>query len=85
MNKIFRYTLYGVVVLVLIGCEEAMFAPEDLPDPLPVKPTVPLKKRPIVPTSKLPRPRVAEEFDAACEAETYEAMEWKCAEYAEEW
>ena len=30
------------------------------PEPLPVKPTVPLKKRPIVPTSKLPRPRVAE-------------------------
>ena len=33
-----------------------------------IKPTVPLKKRPIVPTTKLPRPR-AVEVDMACECE----------------
>lgn len=56
------------------------------PEPLPAKPTVPLKKRPIVPTSKLPRPRVAEYYDAEC----YDAAEWEyCetaeAEYSDEW
>ena len=66
----FRFALMCVIALVMVGCE-AMEAMEDkvdngntgedvCPEPLPVKPTVPLKKRPIVPTSKLPRPRVAE-------------------------
>lgn len=44
----------------MVGCEAGVMEPGDFsPEPLPVKPTVPLKKRPIVPTSKLPRPRVA--------------------------
>ena len=65
----------------MVGCE-ASIAPGDFnPEPLPVKPTVPLKKRPIVPTSKLPRPRVVEAY----EAETYDAAEWEYAEYSEEW
>lgn len=68
--RVFRFALMCVIALVMVGCE----AMEDIgdkvdngntgedvcPEPLPVKPTVPLKKRPIVPTSKLPRPRVAE-------------------------
>ena len=86
MTKIFRYALYGAVavaVLVLVGCE-AMEPVEDIPM-TPTKPTVPLKKRPIVPTSKLPRPRVAEEEFAAMEADCYEATEWEYAEYSEEW
>lgn len=67
--RVFRFALMCVIALVMVGCE----AMEDIgdkvdngntgedvcPEPLPVKPTVPLKKRPIVPTSKLPRPRVA--------------------------
>ena len=67
--RVFRFALMCVIALVMVGCE----AMEDVgdkvdngntgedvcPEPLPVKPTVPLKKRPIVPTSKLPRPRVA--------------------------
>ena len=70
----------------MVGCE-AMEPEESVrPDPLPAKPTVPLKKRPIVPTSKLPRPRVAEEYATAeaeaYDAEVYEAEEW---EYCEEW
>lgn len=68
--RVFKFALMCVIALVMVGCE----AMEDIgdkvdngdtgedvcPEPLPVKPTVPLKKRPIVPTSKLPRPRVAE-------------------------
>ena len=65
----------------MVGCA-ASIAPGDFnPEPLPVRPTVPLKKRPIVPTSKLPRPRVAEAY----EAEAYDAAEWEYAEYSEEW
>lgn len=87
MTKIFRYALYGVVAvaaLVLVGCE-VMEPSHDMPTVPGIKPTVPLKKRPIVPTSKLPRPRVAEEEFAAMEADCYEATEWEYAEYSEEW
>lgn len=52
--------IYSIVVLSAVAC---YFAPtQDAPvwnDARP-KPTVPLKKRPIVPTTKLPRPRIAE-------------------------
>ena len=52
--------IYSIVVLSAVAC---YFAPtQDAPtwnDDRP-KPTVPLKKRPIVPTTKLPRPRIAE-------------------------
>jgi hypothetical protein len=59
--RVFRFALMCVIALVMVGCEAEVMEPGDIsPEPLPVKPTVPLKKRPIVPTSKLPRPRVAE-------------------------
>ena len=68
----------------MVGCAVDSMAPGDFnPEPLPAKPTVPLKKRPIVPTSKLPRPRVVECYEAeAYEAEVYDAEEW---DYCEEW
>ncbi len=70
--RVFKFALMCVIALAMVGCAAEVMSPvgdngdngdngEDTnPDPLPVKPTVPLKKRPIVPTSKLPRPRVAE-------------------------
>lgn len=90
--RVFKFALLCVIALVMVGCE-ASIAPGDIsrPDPLPVKPTVPLKKRPIVPTSKLPRPRVVEAYEAETyeaevyEAEVYDAAEWEYAEYSEEW
>ena len=58
--RVFKFALMCVIALVMVGCEAEVMEPGDFsPEPLPVKPTVPLKKRPIVPTSKLPRPRVA--------------------------
>ena len=71
----------------MVGCEADVMAPGDFnPEPLPVRPTVPLKKRPIVPTSKLPRPRVVEAYEAEVyDAEAYDAAEWEYAEYSEEW
>ena len=80
--RVFKFALLCVIALVMVGCDANEMMPGDFnPEPLPVKPTVPLKKRPIVPTSKLPRPRVAEAY----EAEVYDAEEWEYAEYSEEW
>ena len=82
--RVFKFALICVIALVMVGCDASEMMPGDIrPDPLPVKPTVPLKKRPIVPTSKLPRPRVVEAYEA--EVECYEAEEWEYAEYSEEW
>ena len=75
--KLLKYIICGTITLIFVACE---VGDESLPlDPNPVipevpdsgvgiKPTVPLKKRPIVPTTKLPRPR-AVEVDMACECE----------------
>ena len=74
MKKILRYALLGAVVVVLVGCEAAEV---DTPgDDFPgAKPTVPLKKRPIVPTTKLPRPRAVEcDVVDVCEVEVAEMM-----------
>ena len=86
--RVFKFVLLCVIALVMVGCAVDSMAPGDFnPEPLPAKPTVPLKKRPIVPTSKLPRPRVVEAYDAAevYDAEAYDAEEWEYAEYSEEW
>lgn len=84
--RVFKFALLCVIALVMVGCEAAHVEDSFRPEPLPVKPTVPLKKRPIVPTSKLPRPRVVEAYEAeTCEAEAYDAVEWEYAEYSEEW
>lgn len=85
--RVFKFALLCVIALVMVGCDAIEMAPGDFnPEPLPVKPTVPLKKRPIVPTSKLPRPRVVEAYEAEYyDAEVYDAAEWEYAEYSEEW
>ena len=80
MIKIFKLAIFVVIILVAVGCEVG-HVPMD-PGVVPSKPTVPLKRRPIVPSTKLPRPRVAEDAFAAIEAEAYEAAEW---DYYEEW
>lgn len=86
--RVFKFALLCVIALVMVGCEAAHVEDSFRPEPLPAKPTVPLKKRPIVPTSKLPRPRVVEAYEAGvyeAGAEYYEAAEWEYAEYSEEW
>ena len=85
--RVFKFALLCVIALVMVGCAVDSMAPGDFnPEPLPVRPTVPLKKRPIVPTSKLPRPRVAEAYEAECyDAEVYDTEEWEYAEYSDEW
>lgn len=80
MIKIFKFVIFVVIILVAAGCEVGEIAAPIAPNP--DRPTVPLKRRPIVPSTKLPRPRVAGEEFAAIEAEAYEAAEW---DYCEEW
>ena len=96
--RVLKYIVACAAVLALAGCEKGMnLSPspqvpgdgsheEDIVPSVPSKPTSPIKKRPIVPTTKLPRPRFAEEYATAeaevYEAEAYEAEEW---DYCEEW
>lgn len=96
--RVLKYVVACAAVLALAGCEKGMNlspnpqAPgdgsheEDIVPSVPSKPTSPIKKRPIVPTTKLPRPRFVEEYATAevevYEAEAYEAEEW---DYCEEW
>ena len=58
--RFFKILLMVLLVALSVGCTADMdIADGDIKPPVQGKPTVPLKKRPIVPTSKLPRPRVA--------------------------
>ena len=58
MIKIFKFSIFVVIILLAAGCEVGeITAPMD---PKPGRPTVPLKRRPIVPSTKLPRPRAVE-------------------------
>ena len=57
----------ALIATIAYGCEvandfgDATSPGDDLPPS--VKPTVPIKRRPIVPTTKLPRPRIIEHID----------------------
>ena len=57
----------ALIATIAYGCEvandfgDATSPGDDLPPS--VKPTVPIKRRPIVPTTKLPRPRIIERID----------------------
>lgn len=57
----------ALIATIAYGCEVANdFGDTTSPgDDLPpsVKPTVPIKRRPIVPSTKLPRPRIIERID----------------------
>ena len=71
MKSLFRYLSLALIATIAYGCEaandfgDATSPGDDMPPS--VKPTVPIKRRPIVPTTKLPRPRIIEriEFDGS--------------------
>ena len=87
MIRIFKVAICIVVTLIAVGCElEYGVSDNPLPNQPnePGRPTVPLKKRPIVPTTKLPRPRIADKFNVAYDTETFEAMGCEVAEFPEE-
>ena len=59
-----RVFIYMLAVALLTGCAadvvDGNLHPDQMPSP---KPTVPIKRRPIVPTTKLPRPRIIETIE----------------------
>lgn len=57
--KIFRCIAYSLIAVLSVGCKSFDVGVDDQPSN-PGNPTVPIKRRPIVPTTKLPRPRVIE-------------------------
>lgn len=69
-NIMRRYLIYiitaVITALVMWGCSAAdadLNLDTNKPQPLPGRPTVPIKRRPIVPSTKLPRPRVVVKLD----------------------
>jgi hypothetical protein len=60
MKRIIGFIIVAIIAIVAVSCEADAFDPA-LPEsgegqgPLPTKP---IKRRPIVPTTRLPRPRV---------------------------
>ena len=88
MIRIFKVAICIAVTLMAVGCELEYDGAIEKPLPNqpnePGRPTIPLKKRPIVPTTKLPRPRIADKFNVAYDTETFEAMECGVAEFPEE-
>ena len=59
-----RVFIYMLAVALLTGCAADVIDSSPNQDQLPrPKPTVPIKRRPIVPTTKLPRPRIIETIE----------------------
>lgn len=64
MIRLFRIFAYTLIVALSLSCaaeHAGDIGPSDSPPTS--KPTVPIKRRPITPTTKLPRPRVIETID----------------------
>ena len=55
-----KYIIYCIVVLSAVACATEPMEDNITNEGGATKPTVPLKRRPIVPTSKLPRPRIVD-------------------------
>jgi PBP1b-binding outer membrane lipoprotein LpoB len=77
--KLFKYLIIVIIALVAVGCESMDVGVDDMPSN-PDKPTVPIKKRPIVPTTKLPRPRIVEDLNVSIEEYAGGGMEWTRSE-----
>lgn len=61
MNVALKILAYALLVITTAACSmdaESIGDNNVTSPPVPGKPTVPIKRRPIVPTTKLPRPRI---------------------------
>lgn len=68
MKRFLKYVVMAVIAIVAVSCEVAMednfnndvppYGPENGGNDGDDKPTTPIKRRPIVPSTNLPRPRV---------------------------
>ena len=63
MKRFLKYIVVAIIAIVAVSCEVGdvhvgNFHPID--GNIKPRPTTPIKRRPIVPTAQLPRPRVAD-------------------------
>lgn len=74
MNTLFKYIIALAIAIGTVACTERDTGVQSPIDPAPIpddpndtdpgdKPTTPIKRRPIVPTSKLPRPRIIDRIE----------------------
>ena len=68
MRSLLKFIVVAIIAVVAVSCEMReyeLITPPDTGENLrPAKPTSPIKRRPIVPTTNLPRPRVMEEYNS---------------------
>lgn len=71
LTSVFRYAVALCLASVLVSCamDDASVSdsPQTQPDPNRPKPTIPIKRRPIVPGTQLPRPRIIIRVDNSVE------------------
>lgn len=71
LTSVFRYAVALCLTTVLVSCSmdesSVSDSPQTQPDPDRPKPTIPIKRRPIVPGTQLPRPRVIIRVDSSVE------------------
>lgn len=71
LTSVFRYAVVLCLASVLVSCamdaSSDVDSPQTQPDPSRPKPTIPIKRRPIVPGTQLPRPRVIIRVDNSVE------------------
>ena len=60
MKRFLKYIVVAIIAIVAVSCEvgDAHFHP--IEGNIKPRPTTPIKRRPIVPTAQLPRPRAAD-------------------------
>lgn len=68
MRSLLKFIVVAIIAVVAVSCEmrvgELITPPNTDENLKPAKPTSPIKRRPIVPTTHLPRPRVMEEYNS---------------------
>lgn len=60
MKRFLKYIVVAIIAIVAVSCEVGDMHVGDLGGNIKPGPTTPIKRRPIVPTAQLPRPRVAD-------------------------
>jgi hypothetical protein len=60
MKRFLKYIVVAIIAIVAVSCEVGDMHVGDLEGNIKPRPTTPIKRRPIVPTAQLPRPRVAD-------------------------
>ena len=89
MKRLLKFLIAVIIVLCVVSCEVGSHFESEVPDPSvppgyddPAPgPTTPIKRRPTVPKTKLPRPRVVDaDILSNDECATYATQDISCEE-----